>query len=408
MKARRRALVLFIVWAAIAAVGFVLAWSNRDLFTVGPDKQVHPDVDIGFFAVLTAIGLVYALVGSTIVVRTRHVVGWLLLVIAVGFTGLFAAEQYVLHELVATPGSLPWPLPVSMTTQWLAGSATTSITLILLLFPGGRPRTSRWRPLVAGVVPATMLWGISYMLTPEAVRGPWVDHDALLHNPLAPPGLYTVLRFTFGVGVGASLLLSVAGVVCLILRFRASHGVERQQIKWLSYVGVVVVLLFVTMMVVPESVGNYLWGPFFFSLMFGIPLSIGAAILRYRLYDIDRIVSRTLAYAVITGLLAAAYIGLVVLFERAAAPVTGSSDLAVAASTLIVAALFVPVRRRVQNVIDRRFNRARYDASRTIEAFTSHLREEVDIDALGTELSAVVRRTMEPTHVSLWLRTERS
>lgn len=403
-RARRGALVLFVMWAAIAAAALVLAWSNQNLFTIGPDKQVNSDVDMVFFAVMAAIGLVYALVGATIVVRTRHVVGWLLLVIAVGFTALFAAEQYVLHELVASPGSLPWPLAVSMTTQWLAASATTSITLILLLFPSGKPRTPRWRPLVAGVVPAAILWGISYMLTPDAVRGPWVDHDVLLYNPLAPAGLYKLLRFTFGVGVGASLLLSVAGVVCLVLRSRASRGAERQQIKWLSYVGVVIVLLFVSMMVAPESIGNYLWLPFFLTLMFGIPLSIGAAILRYRLYDIDRIVSRTVSYALVTGILLGSYVGLVVIFQRVLAPLTGSSDLAVAASTLIVAALFVPLRRRVQNVIDRRFNRARYDTVRTIEAFASRLREEIDIDALGAELRDVVSRTMEPGHVTVWLR----
>lgn len=399
-----RVAALPIVWAGLASAFIVLAWSNRGLSTIGPDRVRHDTVDMGFVFVMVGVALVYTSVGLTIVLRRRHVVGWLLLAVAVGFTGLFACEQYVLHAVVTAPGSLPRPLPVAMSTQFLAAVATASITLIVHLFPTGAPRSPRWRIPAAAVVPATLLYAASYLLTPDAVRGPWVDHGVRLHNPLAIPSLYGALRPVFGVGVGASLILAVVGFVALVMRFRTSSGIERRQVKWLSFVGIVVVLLFVSMNVLPRSIGDYLWLPFFMTLMLGIPLSIGAAILRYRLYDIDRIVSRTLSYALITGLLAGAYLGLVLLFQRVTEPFTEGSDLAVAASTLIVAAAFAPVRRRVQSLVDRRFNRARYDAERTIEAFSARLREQVDIDALGTELSALVKNTMQPSSVSLWLR----
>lgn len=143
---------------------------------------------------------------------------------------------------------------------------------------------------------------------------------------------------------------------------------------------------------------------FFIAALIGVPVAAGIAIIRYQLFDIDRIISRTVGYALITAFLAGGYLGLVIVFQRVTSPFTEGSDLAVAASTLVVAAAFVPMRRRVQRVIDSRFNRARYDAARTIEAFSVRLREEVDLDALGTELRSVVRQTMQPVHVTLWMR----
>jgi hypothetical protein len=226
-------------------------------------------------------------------------------------------------------------------------------------------------------------------------------------NPLGVRAIESPLYVVFGVGIAASLLISVAGVVCLVLRFRGSRGVERQQMKWLAFVGVAAGTLFVTNLVlIPtrSELSDYVFEAFFIVLMLGIPLSIGAAILRYRLYDIDRLISRTVTYATLIALLVGLYVGLVIGLGRLIEPLTRGSDLVVAMSTLIVAALFRPVLRRVQGVIERRFNRSRYDAARTIEAFTAHLRDEVDIDALGAELQAVVGKTMQPAHVSIWLR----
>lgn len=395
MRVRRPRLpwVLFATWAAVAASSLVLGWTNRHL----------EGVDLGFFVINTIMSFVYAAVGTIIALRTRHVIGWLLLAIAIAFPGLFMTEQYALHALVASPGSLPGPRVIALSTQWIAGVATTSITLILLLFPTGTVRSPRWRWALKGTLLAAGLWAVSYALTPGPVSGPWNDHHVLVDNVLGIAPLAGPLKVTFSIGVGASLLISVAGIASLVLRFRSARGVERQQVKWLAYLGIWLSLVFVTMQFAPEAISNALWEVFFISLMLGIPLSIGAAILRYRLYDIDRIVSRTATYAILVGLLGAIYAGLVIGLGRLIEPLTGESDLVVAVSTLIVAALFRPVQRRVQGVIERRFNRSRYDAQRTIEAFTARLRDEIDIDALGAELRDVVSRTMQPSHVTVWL-----
>jgi hypothetical protein len=229
-------------------------------------------------------------------------------------------------------------------------------------------------------------------------------------NPLGLPDAASLLKATTTVGGVLSLGLGLAGVLCLALRFRTSHGIERQQIKWLVFVALAAVLIVLIDIAagriaagsdVHDAVDSIFWGLLVTTVLLGMPLAIGAAILRYRLFDIDRIISRTLSYALITGV----YVGLVVLFQRATRSFTEGSDLAVAASTLLVAAAFVPVRRRVQNVVDRRFNRARYDAARTIETFSARLREEIDLEALGSELRDVVTRTMQPSRVQLWLRS---
>lgn len=198
----------------------------------------------------------------------------------------------------------------------------------------------------------------------------------------------------------------VAGAVSLIFRFLRSRGEERLQLKWLMFATGVAASGLIGLAVADAGrEGDPLWVDLVSTLgILGIPAAIGIAIFKYRLYAIDRIISRTVSYALLTGVLVAVYVGGVLVLGPVLRPVTGSNDLAVAGSTLAVAALFSPARRRIQSSMDRRFNRRRYDAARTVEAFSARLREEVDLNALRSDLTSTVRETLQPAHVSLWLR----
>jgi hypothetical protein len=414
MKSRSRAtLVVVAVWACVAVGGLLLSWSNRHLNYMAPDGNIASSVDMGFVLLNTAMSFVYAAVGAIVVVRTRHVIGMLLLAIAITFPALGLTEQYALHGLVTAPGSLPGTTVVGLSTLVVAGVTTTSITLILLLFPSGSARSARWRWIIKGALVAAGLWAVSYALAPGPFNGPWNDYGVHVDNPVGIAPLRDVLKATFAIGVGASLLLSVAGVVCLVLRFRSSHGVERQQVKFLAYVGLLLFVLFTVQFVlgpvlrVADEVSNVTWSVFYVTLMLGIPLAVGAAVLRYRLYDIDRVISRTFSYAIVTIVLGGLYALIAVVGPSLFLSARETPDWLIALATLLAAAGFVPVRRRVQRIVDHRFNRSRYSAESTIQSFTTRLRDRVDIDELSDDLRALVTETMAPAHVSLWLSEHR-
>jgi hypothetical protein len=223
-----------------------------------------------------------------------------------------------------------------------------------------------------------------------------------LYYPEATPPVRLPVAETadgvFGLLLLGQLFLLATALVSLVLRLRRAAGEERQQVKWFVFTVVTVILVFV--------VSTLIIGVGVLFPLFGlIPVSVAVAVFRYRLYDIDRLINRTLVYGLLTALLIGVYAGLVFLLGRLLDPATGDSALAVAASTLAVAALFQPARRRVQALVDRRFNRARYDAVQTVERFSARLRDEVDLDALNAELLAVVDQTMQPSSASLWLRS---
>jgi hypothetical protein len=198
---------------------------------------------------------------------------------------------------------------------------------------------------------------------------------------------------------------ALAAVASLVVRFRRSRGVERQQLKWLAFAGVVFVVAFaIAGLTQPSVVSDVFFVLAILALAF-IPVAVGIAILRYRLYEIDRVISRTVVYATVTIVLGAAYAGLVLASQALFSSFAGGSDLAIAISTLVVAALFLPVRTRVQRFVDRRFYRRRYDAQQTLEAFGVRLRDQIELDALARDLRGVVGETMQPVHASLWLRT---
>jgi hypothetical protein len=284
----------------------------------------------------------------------------------------------------------------------LAQLAFACLPLILLLFPDGRLPAPRWRWAVRAVVLGTSLVMIGIAFVP----GRFGDYPALV-NPAGIDGFPGDAVQNAG-----HLLLLVGTVGCaaaMVLRLRSARGDERLQLKWLAYVAALLgpdaipLALFFD----SSSAAEALVRGVFLACIVVVPVTIGAAILRYRLYDIDRVISRSLAYALVTALLAAAYFGLVLLVS-VVSPLSRTSPAAVALSTLTVAALFGPARRRVQAFVDRRFNRASYDAACTLEGFSARLRDLVEMDSLRRELLGVVSATMQPARVALWLRDDPS
>jgi hypothetical protein len=275
--------------------------------------------------------------------------------------------------------------------------------LTVLIFPDGTLPSPRLRWLLWLYLAMGLVWmGSAYVITINAIarhdiRVDWGGNLVALDNGASSPGWWNVLQNVLFVALALSLLVSLAGQVG---SYRRSSGERRQQLKWLLggfAVGVAGLVLGTTLR------GAGLWGVVghvALLAVFAIPVSMGVAILKYRLYDIDRVLSRTLAYAIVTGLLIGIYAGLVLLAQQV---LRFSSPVAVAASTLAAAALFNPVRRRVQHAVDRRFNRARYDADQTVAAFAARLKDAVDLDAVRGDLAGVVHQALEPAHVSLWI-----
>jgi hypothetical protein len=352
---------------------------------------------------ISSIPLVVAVVSAVTVGavlaarRPGHPVGWLLLGLGLSQTAHDLTYAYTRYGLVVRPGSLPGAaylagLNNGLVVMWIACAG-----FVLLLTPTGSLPSSRWRWWARVAAAAPGVWLLGSVLDPAPLRPEYLE----VSNPLGVPALSGPLA----VLVVAALIVLVSlvvGAVSLLLRFRRARGVERLQLRWLVWgaaIAAMALLVAVMALILLEDFE-------LLTVALGIsaavlPLSTGAAILRYRLYDLDRIISRTLAWTALTILLGLGYAAAVLLLGLL---LPDSSSLAVAGATLAVAATFQPVRRRVQETVDRRFNRRRYDAARTIAAFSARLREEVDLDTLSVELLAVTDQTMQPTTVSLWLR----
>jgi hypothetical protein len=348
-------------------------------------------------AVYSLAQLMFALVGGIVVGRyPRHRVGWLF--IAVGATGTFGAffYEYAAYGLVTSPGGVA----SAPEAAWLYYLVLTPIpawlSLMVLVFPTGTLPSLRWRGVAgSAVLGIAVSWVAAIFLWRE--RGPLLLQEA--------PALDGVADVMFDVPYLVNIPVVVAALLSLLVRFRRSRGIERLQLKW--FVFAMVLAVGTTLLRASSTEGPVIQYEIVAALgTLTVPVAAGVAILRYRLYDIDRIINRTIVYGALTALLAAAYLGIVVALQNVI-PGAGDSDLTIAGSTLAVAALFRPLRSRVQGFIDRRFYRRRYDAQRTLERFTARLREEIDLDALNRELVAVVSDTMQPAHASLWLRPER-
>jgi hypothetical protein len=328
--------------------------------------------------------------------RPRHPVGWLLLGVGLALMGSLLVQAYVDYGLLARPGSLPG-------ARYLAGFAYSTALIwlscagfVLLLTPTGSLPSPRWRwwARIAAAAPVVVVLGSVVQPDPLAP-----DYHG---NPLAVPALARVLAVPAVAGVVVVLVSLLVGAGSLLVRFRRARGTERLQLRWLAYAAALTAGLLLVALIAGFLPGND--DVVFLSLSLGVallPLATGAAILRYRLYDLDRIISRTLAYGLLSLLLGGGYaavvLGLGQLLGR-------DSSLVVAGATLAVAAAFQPARRRVQELVDRRFNRSRYDAARTMTAFAARLRQQLDLEALTGELLSVVEQTMQPTRASLWLR----
>jgi hypothetical protein len=359
--------------------------------------------------------LAFPIVGALIAsMRPRNPIGWICLADGLLWMFLGMIEFYGIYGLVR-PGSVAFPVAVYALGQWLWVPTVGLLAIYLvLLFPDGRFASRRWRPLawISGAV--IVLASVGSGLSP----GPIADLGGV-RNPYGLEGHPWVANAANAIVV--FLVCIVASVLSLVLRFRRSRGEERQQIKWIAFAAFHVGFGFVSAMAsgllvltfAPESWGSANTPPLWFDLLFsvvllsfgGVPIAVGIAILRYRLYDIDLLINRTLVYASLTAMLALVYVGGVIGVQAALRALTGQeSTLAIVASTLAIAALFNPLRGRVQGFVDRRFYRRKYDAAKTLAAFSSRLRDETDLNALGADLVGVTRVTVQPEYVSLWLR----
>jgi hypothetical protein len=388
-------------WAlwALTMLGLpVIAWLDQLSRQAG--RPEFAQLTLGAFVgpVLAAVSAVT--VGAVLASRQpRHPVGWLLLVLGLSLAWGGVPPAYAAYGLLVRPGALPAASAVARYWPISIVTAQTALGFVLLLTPTGSLPSPRWR----GWARMTVAVAAILVVGTGVARGPLDPRYQVLGGPFDFRGQGGALLVVNQLGLAFSILAVVVGAASLVVRFRRARGVERQQLRWVAWAAALAVLGAVVTLG-GLAVGATAMGTWAISVSFAVlPLSIGAAILRYRLYDLDRIISRTLGYGLLTVLLGGGYavavLGLGRLLGR-------DSSLAVAAATLAVAALFQPLRRRVQVAVDRRFNRRRYDAARIIEAFAARLRDQVDLDALRGELLAVADQTMQPTRASLWLRPQ--
>jgi hypothetical protein len=335
-----------------------------------------------------------ALLGSR---RPAHPVGWLLLGLGLLVVGNVIVSGYVNYGLLVRPGALPAAAYLAGVSNSIQVLWVTCVSFILLLTPTGSLPSPRWRWGARVAVAAPVSLVVLAAVDPQ----PLLPEHPEVGNPLAvavPAGLLLAVAAVAALFV---LVTLVAAAGSLVVRFRHARGVERQQLRWLA---VGAALAAVALLVAVAAGAMAKEGVVLAALgtcVALLPLATGAAILRYRLYDLDRIISRTLAYGLLTVLLGGGYAGVVLGLGQL---LGRDSSLVVAMATLVVAAVFQPARRRIQAVVDRRFNRRRYDAARTIEQFSSRLHQQIDLSTLTAELLAVADRTVEPKMVSLWLR----
>jgi hypothetical protein len=339
--------------------------------------------------------------------RSENLVGWLLGLYGLAQSISHFSGQYAIYALLAQPASFPAGEAMAWVSSWLVPIIIGFSVFFILLFPTGGLPSRRWR-WVTWLTVAFVLVGVilgAFSSGPVEGLGP-------IRNPLGIEGFSNVYNSILFTMVATFLLVAAASSV--FMRLRRAKGVERQQIKWFAYAAAATVIGLFLAYVIPTVIDTPLWFErasyaVLIAVIPAIPISIGIAILRYRLYDIDIIINRTLVYGSLTVTLVALYFGGIVVLQRVFVVLTGQqSTLAVVASTLLIAALFTPLRRRIQSFIDRRFYRSKYDARKTLEAFSAGLREETDLDALSDDLVGVVRETMQPAHVSLWLRPEKA
>jgi hypothetical protein len=353
--------------------------------------------------------LVHIVVGVMLTLKLpRHPVGWLLLGTGTFFQLSAAAAGYSWAAFIRSPGTLPLG-EVALLIEFAWIPALGCLFLAVMLFPTGRLPSGRWRlPAALVVIVFVLMWAGSLANREFQVRQSFFGDGGpplIVASPLAiDASLATLLGYVPSTPL--AFVVFLIPVAMVVARFRAAAGKERQQLKWFAYASSILVLFFVVTNVVPGLFSDLpllvpLAGAVAIDL---IPISVAIAILRYRLYDIDLLIKRTIVYGASTAAIAALFWLGILALQRFLSPVTSGSEVAIAASTLVSLALFQPVRRRVQDAVDRRFDRSRYNAARTVDGFADQLRDEVNLDELRADFLGVVQLTMAPAHTSLWLR----
>jgi hypothetical protein len=384
-----------LAWAA-AALSFACVVASVALWVADGEDVRHLVGDASHLNAVLIV-LTFSAVGALIVFRRpSHRVGWIFCIAGLLSAVTELATSYAVHADRSRPPLPARDLAASVgDVGWVP--ALGAIVFLLLLFPDGRPLTGRWWLAVRLAGLGIVLTTVALVLHPHELLP---EERLRIENPYAVPAARHVLDAMVAIGAVLTLGAMVAGVVSLVLRWRRSSGAERLQLKWFTYAAAVLAVAALATNDLGDSVPigavrAALIGPV-------LAVATGVAILRHRLYDIDVVINRTLVYGALTVTLGAVYLGLVLLLGLA----VGRSNLSIAVSTLAVAALFRPARARIQAAVDRRFSRHRYDAGQTLEAFGARLRDELDLEALGADLRGVVHDTVQPAHVSLWLRSE--
>jgi hypothetical protein len=381
-------------WLAWSVCGLTLA-----LVACALALAILNDADaaaVSFPFAMTASAVVGGLVASR---RPKNPVGWFFLGSGACFALVGFANGYATYGLLTAPGALPGAQAMAWPLSWLwVPGVTLLLSFVPLYFPDGRLVSRRWR----WVVRLALFFSVTGAIF-AAFRPGEIQNEGIV-NPLGIEALRAILGLLDTLTFALYFTLLFASAASLVVRFRRSGPTEREQIKWLALAALAIPVWFLTNAQI-EAAAPTLFLVIDSLLFAGIPVAAGIAILKYRLYDVDVVINRTLVYGSLTASLALVYFGGVTAIQAIFRALTGQeSQLAVVASTLAIAALFNPLRRRVQAFVDRRFYRRKYDAAKTLEAFGARLRNETDLDALNEELVAVVRETLQPAHVSLWLR----
>lgn len=346
-------------------------------------------------AIDSLLMLAPAVVGAVVAAHTpRNAIGWLMLGLALNWSLSTFAGEYAFYGLVSNPGSLPGADVVTLLFGGIWTIGFTGIFLGMLLFPDGRLPSRRWWP-------AAIVCSIPTLIFPVLITIVWPHRGLVLLNEDLPPEISSLADRLIGLAILAALASAAVAVLALVVRFRRGRVVERQQIKWLAVAGTLLLVDGIS----SELVANDpVWRQTLSSMSFAsIPVAIGLAVFRYRLYEVDRIINRAIVYSALTAVLAAGYVGAVLVLQNVL-PVSDRSPAIVAASTLAMAALFRPARRQIQDLVDRRFYRSRFDAARTLESFGARLRSGADLDEVTGALTDAARTTMQPAHLSLWVR----
>ena len=384
-------------WAfcmALVALGVPLFVANRSV-----DNEIEP-----YVVNLVVAALAFSTVGFIVASRRReNPIGWLLVGTGILYAIEMFAGNYSVYALFTDPGSLPGGSVAAWLASWVWISGGSLVLFVFLFFPDGRLPSPRWRPVAWLVLVNAALSVAPYAFSP----GPLQDfsEEAPVVNPLGIEGSAGILDLFARISLLLLVPISLSLILAFYLRFRRAVGEERQQIKWVAYAVALFAAVVILVSVWPSLDGSVVGSVLFLAGFLAIPSAIALAILRYRLYDIDVVINRTLVYSALTLSIVLIYFGSIALLQGILIALTGQqSQLAVVASTLVIAALFNPIRHRIQEFIDRRFYRRKYDAAKTLEDFSGKLRDEVELDNLTHDLVAVVEQTMQPAHVSLWLR----